>query len=71
MNDLINEPAHYHKNGIDVIKYSELQFSEDELKGFYRINVIKYVTRFDRKNGLDDLLKAEYYIKKLIELNPI
>lgn len=64
----IDKPAHYHMNGIDVIGFSELQFSADELKGFYRINVLKYVTRFDRKNGLEDLKKAEFYLKKLIEM---
>jgi hypothetical protein len=66
--DPIQEPAHYHKNGIDVIGFSELQFDAAELKGFYRINVLKYVTRFDRKNGLEDLKKAQFYLKKLIEM---
>lgn len=60
--------AHYNRNGIDVIKFSELQFGKDELKGFYRINVLKYVTRYDRKNGIEDLRKAEVYLAKLIEL---
>lgn len=63
------EPAHYHKNGIDVIGFSELQFEEKELRGFYRINVLKYVTRFERKNApLEDLLKAKFYLDKLIDI---
>jgi hypothetical protein len=66
--DLINKPNHYHKGGIDVIGFSELQFSKEELKGFYRINGLKYLTRYDRKNGIQDLEKAEFYIKKLKEL---
>ncbi len=66
--DVINKPSHYHSNGIDVIAFSELQFSKEELKGFYRINVLKYVTRFDRKNGAEDLKKAEFYLGKLKEL---
>jgi hypothetical protein len=66
--DPINNPKHYHKNGIDVIAFSELQFSEDELKGFYRINCLKYVTRYDRKNGIEDLKKAHFYLNKLMEL---
>ena len=57
------------KNNIDVIKFSELQFDKKELQGFYRINVLKYVTRFDRKNKVEDLEKAKFYINKLIELN--
>lgn len=68
MNDPIGKPAHYHNNGIDVIGFAELQFPTEELKGFYRINILKYVTRFDRKNGVEDLKKAAYYLDKLIEL---
>lgn len=66
--DPIQTPAHYHKNGIDVIGFSELQFSQEELKGFHRMNVLKYVTRYDRKNGLEDLKKAAFYLNKLIEM---
>lgn len=66
--DVINHPSHYHKNGIDVIAFSKLQFDKAELKGFYRINVLKYVTRYDRKNGLEDLKKAQNYLDMLIEL---
>lgn len=66
--DVINTPSHYHKGGIDVIAFSELQFEKEELKGFYRINVLKYVTRYDRKNGIEDLKKAEFYLNKLIGL---
>ncbi|TLS37754.1 DUF3310 domain-containing protein [Pseudalkalibacillus caeni] len=69
LEDIINEPNHYHKNGIDVIGFSEMQFPKEELKGFYRINVIKYATRYDRKNGTEDLEKAVFYLRKLIELS--
>ena len=31
-------------------------------------NVIKYVGRYDKKNGLDDLRKARWYIDRLIEI---
>jgi hypothetical protein len=30
-------------------------------------NVVKYVSRFENKNGLEDLLKAKKYIDMLIE----
>jgi hypothetical protein len=61
-------PAHYHKGGIDVIAFAEAQYSKEELKGFYRINIQKYVTRYDRKNGIEDLKKGRFYLDKLIEL---
>lgn len=31
-------------------------------------NVVKYVTRYKEKNGLEDLKKAKHYIELLIEL---
>lgn len=66
--DEINKPTHYHKGGIDVIGFAELHYSKDELKGFYRINIIKYVDRYDKKGGMKDLKKSEFYLKKLMEL---
>jgi hypothetical protein len=65
---VIERPEHYHRNGIDVIQFSKLQFAKEELKGFYRINILKYVTRYDRKNGMEDLKKAADYLNMLIEL---
>jgi hypothetical protein len=44
---------------IEYIEANGLDFSEG--------NVIKYVTRYKDKGGVNDLRKAEYYIKKLIE----
>jgi len=68
--DSINKPLHYHSNGIDVIGFAEAQFSKEEQKGFYRINAIKYLTRYDKKGTPeDDLQKADFYLRKLIELN--
>lgn len=69
----ITQPAHYHAGKIDVIKFSEENFTKEELKGFYRMNVLKYVTRFDKKNGLEDLEKAAFYLDKLkaMESEPV
>lgn len=61
-------PDHYHRGSIDVIKFAEENFAKAELRGFYRINVIKYTTRYDQKGGKDDLDKAEFYLEKLKEL---
>ena len=70
MIDNINKPLHYHSNGIDVIGFAEAQFSNEELNGFHRINAIKYLTRYDKKGTPeDDLQKADFYLRKLIELN--
>lgn len=36
--------------------------------GYLEGNVIKYVTRYKRKNGIEDLRKAQHYLTKLIEV---
>ena len=36
--------------------------------GYLEGNIIKYVSRWKDKNGMDDLLKAKHYIELLIEL---
>lgn len=36
--------------------------------GYFEGNVIKYVSRWKSKNGLDDLRKARHYIDLLLEL---
>lgn len=36
--------------------------------GYFEGNVVKYVTRWKSKGGVDDLEKAKHYIELLIEL---
>lgn len=36
--------------------------------GYFEGNVIKYVSRWRDKGGVDDLRKARHYLDKLIEL---
>lgn len=36
--------------------------------GYFEGNVIKYVSRWRQKNGVEDLKKAVHYLQKLIEL---
>jgi len=35
--------------------------------GFLEGNIIKYITRYKDKNGLEDLNKCKHYLDKLIE----
>jgi hypothetical protein len=36
--------------------------------GYLEGNVIKYVSRYKEKNGIEDLIKAAHYLEKLIEV---
>ena len=58
--DPIEHPKHY-TQGIECIDYIE-SHKMDFLQG----NVIKYVTRFKLKNGVEDLKKARFYLNRLI-----
>lgn len=35
--------------------------------GYLEGNIIKYVSRHKKKNGIEDLKKAQHYLEKLIE----
>lgn len=55
--------SHYKSKGIqpwDFIAANEL--------GYFEGNVVKYVSRWRDKGGVDDLRKAAHYLQKLIEL---
>ena len=64
------ESDHYHTGSVDVWKFADENFSQIELEGFHRINAIKYLTRYGKKNGYNrkDLEKAIVSIQKLIEI---
>ena len=36
--------------------------------GYFEGNIVKYVSRWRDKGGVDDLRKAKHYLEKLIEL---
>ena len=66
--DNVNQPSHYLKGGmecIDVIKAVTSDLSGAD--AYYVGNIIKYVWRYNNKNGIEDLRKAKHYLKWLIE----
>ena len=66
----INHPPHYGgDNPYETIRVLEAWLSIEELKGFYKGNAIKYISRAGKKGDeLDDFLKAKWYIKRLIKM---
>jgi len=64
--DPVNYPAHYNKGGIgciDAIKAA----TGDGYKYYIQGNLIKYMWRYENKNGIEDLEKARFYLNMLIE----
>jgi hypothetical protein len=61
-------PAHYQKGGVECIEAIEASMSKEAFKGFLKGNCIKYIYRYENKNGAEDLRKAEWYLLRLIVL---
>lgn len=55
--------THYSDLAIEPI-----QFIETNNLGYHEGNVVKYVSRWRNKNGLEDLKKAQWYIERLITI---
>ena len=53
---------HYRQGSIQPIEYIHANDMD-----FFSGNVVKYITRWKYKNGLEDLNKAKHYIELLIE----
>ena len=57
------EPNHYTEMKLSPLEY--IMANEDDFTWCIS-NVIKYVSRYTRKNGIEDLKKAKYYLEKQI-----
>lgn len=56
-------PGHYNQGTIQPWDYIL-----DHDMGFLEGNIVKYITRYKKKGGREDLLKAKTYLDKLIEV---
>ena len=65
MADAIN-PQHYQKGGVECIDAIEASMTEEAFKGFLKGNCIKYLYRYENKNGAEDLNKAQWYLSRLL-----
>lgn len=61
-------PKHYAYSKYECIDVLKDILGSDGFKEFCRGNVFKYLWRYNLKNGKEDLLKAKYYLEKLIEV---
>lgn len=61
-------PKHYTYSTYECIEVLRDVLGEEGFKEFCRGNVFKYLWRYNHKNGKEDLLKAKYYLEKLIEV---
>jgi len=52
--------------GIETIDFIKAKLTAEQFEGYLLGNVIKYLSRYRHKNGLEDLQKAGWYLARLI-----
>lgn len=67
--DMVNHPPHYKSGGMEVIDVIE-HFTNNliGIEAVCTANALKYICRWKRKNGIQDLEKARWYINHLIDV---
>jgi hypothetical protein len=60
--DMVTLPDHYARFTIEPIRF----VIENKLN-FFQANIVKYIMRYDAKNGLEDLKKAQRYLTMFIK----
>lgn len=66
--DMVNHPHHYTQGKVECIE--ALEAATVNLKGLDAVctaNAIKYLWRWQEKDGVRDLRKAMWYINKMLE----
>jgi glutamate mutase epsilon subunit len=61
IDDPVNSPKHYTQGDMEVITAIEGLGLD-----YHQGNVLKYIARYRHKNGMEDLLKAKWYVDRLI-----
>lgn len=65
--DVVNHPSHYTKGRIECIDaIDSATVGKSGIEAVCVANIIKYLFRYEEKNGLEDVKKAKWYINKLI-----
>ena len=61
------DPTNPRYYGHDEAVIECIEYIESHAFDFLEGNVIKYVTRYQNKNGSEDLMKARWYLDRLIQ----
>ena len=66
--DIVNNPSHYTDGSIECIDAMEAAYGIEAVIHFCMCNAFKYQWRFNKKNGEEDIRKAQWYQNKYMEL---
>ena len=62
---MVNRPPHYIQGAVECLDAIAASMSPEAFAGFLKGNALKYIWRYDKKGGVQDLEKAAFYLKKL------
>ena len=66
--DMVNHPQHYTQGGIECIECIKAAVTNKVgIEAVCVANVIKYLFRYEEKNGIEDVRKAKWYIERLLK----
>ena len=68
MTDNVNHPQHYESGKFECIEVMLETQGTEAVKSFCICNAFKYLYRHSKKNGIEDIKKAKWYLDKYIEL---
>ena len=66
--DNVNNPKHYIDGKYECIDVMLDVFGKEAVFNFSICNAFKYLWRFNKKNGKEDIEKAGYYLNKALEV---
>lgn len=68
MTDMVNHPSHYESGKYECIDVMEETQGREAVMAFCLCNAFKYLYRHNKKNGIEDIKKAKWYLDKYIEI---
>ena len=66
--DMVSHPPHYETGKFECIDVMIETQGVEATKNFCVCNALKYIYRHKRKNGLEDIKKAIWYLDKFVDL---
>ena len=64
--DMVNHPPHYNQGGIETIEAIKAALG-DGFPAYLTGNILKYLWRYNHKNGVEDVKKAQFYLNRLVK----
>lgn len=66
--NMVEHPPHYETGKFECIEVMEETQGKEAVQYFCICNAFKYLYRHAKKNGLEDVKKAIWYLNKFVEL---